>query len=57
MRRFNGQFFYIEKGRLGLFHPLEVQREATSPDPWTVESLIEATGQLEPYSLGSVYGG
>lgn len=55
--RFNGQFFYIEKGRLGLFHPLEVQREATSPDPWTVESLLEATGQLEPYSLGTVYGG
>jgi NAD(P)-dependent dehydrogenase (short-subunit alcohol dehydrogenase family) len=55
--RFNGQFFYIEKGRVGLFRPLDVQREATTSDPWTVESLLEATGQLAPYSLGAVYGG
>ena len=55
--RFNGQFFYIERGRVGLFHPLEVEREATTSDPWTVESLLEATEGLEPYSLGAVYGG
>jgi len=54
--RFNGQVFYIEKGRVGLFHPLEVQREATTWDPWTVESLLEATARLEPFSLGTVYG-
>jgi len=55
--RFNGQFFYIEKERVGLFHPIGVQREATTTEPWTVESLLEATGRLEPYSLGAVYGG
>jgi NAD(P)-dependent dehydrogenase (short-subunit alcohol dehydrogenase family) len=54
--RFNGQFFYIEKGRVGLFPPIEVEREATTSAPWTVESLLEATGTLEPYSLGAVYG-
>lgn len=54
--RFNGQIFYIEKGRVGLFHPLEIERHATTSDPWTVESLLEATGQLEPYSLDAVYG-
>lgn len=53
---FNGQFFYIEKGRVGLFPPLEVEREATTSAPWTVESLLEATATLEPYSLGAVYG-
>lgn len=55
--RFNGQFFYIENGRIGLFHPIEIQREATHSDPWTVESLLEATRTLEPYGLGAVYGG
>ena len=54
--RFNGQFFYIEKGRVGLFPPIEVEREATTSAPWTVESLLEATATLEPYSLGAVYG-
>lgn len=55
--RFNGQFFYIEQGCVGLFHPLEVQRDATTQGPWTIDSLLEATAELEPYSLGAVYGG
>jgi NAD(P)-dependent dehydrogenase (short-subunit alcohol dehydrogenase family) len=54
--RFNGQIFYVEKGRVGLFHPLEVQREATTSGPWTVETLLTATSTLEPHSLGAVYG-
>lgn len=56
-RRFNGQFFYIEKGRVGLFHPLEVDQSQQTSGEWTVEKLLESFSGLEPHSLGAVYGG
>jgi NAD(P)-dependent dehydrogenase (short-subunit alcohol dehydrogenase family) len=55
--RLTGQIFYIEKGRVGIFQPLEVDRDATTEGPWTIDSLLEATSAIEPYPLGAVYGG
>ncbi len=54
--RFTGQVFYLERGRVGLFHPLEVEREATTQHAWSVDSLLEALSDLEPHSLDAVYG-
>ncbi|MBW2426058.1 MAG: SDR family NAD(P)-dependent oxidoreductase [Deltaproteobacteria bacterium] len=53
----SGQIFYIEKGRVGLFQPLEIERDATTDGPWSIDSLLEATASFEPYPLGAVYGG
>jgi len=54
--RFNGQFFFLEKGHVGLFHPLAVDQSRTTATEWDVDSLIEAIHGFEPHSLGPVYG-
>jgi NAD(P)-dependent dehydrogenase (short-subunit alcohol dehydrogenase family) len=54
--RMNGQFFYVEKGRIGIFQPLEVTRESRTDGEWNVDNVLEALAQLEPHSLGAVYG-
>ena len=54
--RMNGQIFYVEKGRIGIFHPLDVARESRTDGEWNVDNVLEALAGLEPYSLGAVYG-
>jgi len=53
--RFNGQFFYIEKGRVGVFHPLEIDQSQTTESSWTIEALIDALAGFKPHSLAAVY--
>jgi NAD(P)-dependent dehydrogenase (short-subunit alcohol dehydrogenase family) len=55
--RFNGEFFYIEKGRIGLFDPLAVDQSGTTEGAWTVDKLIGALDEFEPHALEAVYGG
>ncbi len=53
--RFNGQFIYIEKGRVGLFHPLECDQTQTNEGSWTLETLLDALDGFKPHSLAAVY--
>ena len=53
--RLNGQFIYIEKGRVGMFHPLEIDQWQSTEGSWTVETLIEALDGFKPLSLAAVY--
>ena len=55
--RFNGQFFFLDKDSLGLFHPLEVDQSRPTDGSRTVEALRHALESFEPHSLGPVYGG
>lgn len=53
--RFNGEVFYLEKDRVGLFEPLEVRQDARSDSAWTIESLGAAIAGFEPHDPGVVY--
>ncbi len=53
--RFNGQFIYLEKGRVGMFHPLEIDQSQTTEGSWTIEALIDALDGFKPHSLEAVY--
>ncbi|MBW2270392.1 MAG: SDR family NAD(P)-dependent oxidoreductase [Deltaproteobacteria bacterium] len=51
----NGQTFYIDKDRVGLFQPLELtQLEAVSTDAGAAD-LVQALARLEPHALGAIY--
>ncbi|MFK7894778.1 MAG: SDR family NAD(P)-dependent oxidoreductase [Myxococcota bacterium] len=51
----NGEVFYLEKNRLAVFNPLEVDQERDSPDTWTPESLLEAINSFTPHTQSVVY--
>ncbi len=53
--RYNGQFLFLEKNRVGLVHPLDFdQSQSTSGQP-SIESFREVLESLEPHPLGPVY--
>jgi NAD(P)-dependent dehydrogenase (short-subunit alcohol dehydrogenase family) len=54
--RFNGQIFYLERGRVGLFHPITVDQSRSADGDWSISTLRAALDELEPHSLGPVYG-
>jgi len=53
--RWNGEFFHLEKDRVGLFDPLTVQQEATNQGSWSIESLSEAIAKFDPHTQSVVY--
>ena len=55
--RFNGQFFYLEQGSVGLFHPIAVDQSRSTDDDWSIAALQKVLDDFEPHSLGPVYGG
>ncbi|HPG26084.1 MAG TPA: SDR family NAD(P)-dependent oxidoreductase [Myxococcota bacterium] len=53
--RFNGEIFYLEKGRVGLFDPLAVTQERTGDGAWTIDGLLEAITRFTPHGQGVIY--
>lgn len=53
--RFNGEFFHLEKDRVGLFDPLTVIQEAPNEGTWTIDSLSAAIEKFAPHAQGVVY--
>ncbi len=53
--QFNGEIFYLEKDRVGLFDPLDMLQDAPSADGWTIESLSAAISKFKPHALRAVY--
>jgi len=55
--RFNGQFLYLEKGSVGLFHPIAVDQSRSAEGDWSIATLRSALAEFEPHDIGAVYGG
>ncbi|MCP4908446.1 MAG: SDR family NAD(P)-dependent oxidoreductase [bacterium] len=53
--QFNGEIFYLEKDRVGLFDPLDISQDSASEDGWTIASLSEAISNFKPHALSAVY--
>jgi len=55
--RFNGEIFYLEKDRIGLFDPLSFSQEAPGDGSWTIDSLVAAISGFQPHDQGAIYDG
>lgn len=55
--RFNGEIFYLEKDRVGLFDPLSFSQEAAGSGSWTIDSLVAAISEFRPHDQGAIYDG
>jgi NAD(P)-dependent dehydrogenase (short-subunit alcohol dehydrogenase family) len=53
--RFNGEIFYLEKDRVGLFEPLAVTQDAAAPGQWSIDAFSRAIETFAPHSLGVIY--
>ena len=53
--RFNGEIFYLEKDRVGLFEPLTVTQDAAAPGQWSIDAFSQAIETFAPHSLGVIY--
>ena len=53
--RFNGEFFYLDKDRVGLFDPIGVRQSRRAAGEWTLESLLDALSGFEPRTEAPVY--
>lgn len=56
--RFNGEIFYLEKDRLGLFDPLGIGQDVgadAGATGWQVERLLAHLAGLTPHETGVVY--
>jgi NAD(P)-dependent dehydrogenase (short-subunit alcohol dehydrogenase family) len=53
--RFNGEFFHLEKDRVGLFDPLTVKQESMTATAWTIDSFEKALANFVPHEQGVVY--
>jgi hypothetical protein len=51
----SGQFFYVHKGEVGLFQPLQVGRRIEKDGEQSVSELAGALAGLEPYPLDTPY--
>ena len=51
----NGQIFYVEHNRVGLFQPLTVTQDIARDEPWTPDELCEAIGKFELHDLADAY--
>jgi NAD(P)-dependent dehydrogenase (short-subunit alcohol dehydrogenase family) len=52
----NGQVFIVAKGEIGLFQPISVGQSKSSGRGWSVDELVKALGDFEPYPLDTPYG-
>jgi len=53
--RFNGEIFYVEKDRVGLFEPLEVTQDARTTREWTIDGFKDAIRTFEPHGQAVIY--
>ncbi|MGB0620701.1 MAG: SDR family NAD(P)-dependent oxidoreductase [Myxococcota bacterium] len=53
--RWNGEIFYLEKDRVGLFDPLTVAQDATHEGEWTIDEFLRVTATFEPHAQGVIY--
>ncbi|MEM9177501.1 MAG: SDR family NAD(P)-dependent oxidoreductase [Myxococcota bacterium] len=53
--RWNGEIFYLERDRVGLFDPLTVTQEARHAGEWTIDAFLRATGTFDPHAGTVVY--
>ncbi len=53
--QWNGEVFYLEKERLGVFGPLEVEQESRTQTQWTPDSLLDAISGFTPHTHAVVY--
>lgn len=53
--KWNGEIFYLEKDRIGVFDPLEVKQEARATSAWTPEAMLEAISGFTPHAQSVVY--
>ncbi len=53
--RWNGEIFYLEKDRVGLFDPLTVAQEATHEGEWTIDDFLRLTSTFEPHGQAVIY--
>jgi len=54
-QRFNGEIFYVEKDRVGLFEPLEVKQDARTTSEWTIDGFKEAIEEFDPHGQAVIY--
>jgi len=52
---FNGEIFYVEKDRVGLFEPLEVTQDRRATSEWTIDGFKEAINAFEPHGQAVIY--
>jgi NAD(P)-dependent dehydrogenase (short-subunit alcohol dehydrogenase family) len=52
----NGQIFFVQHNKIGLFQPLTVTQAVERAEPWTPEALCAALGTLELHGLTDAYG-
>jgi NAD(P)-dependent dehydrogenase (short-subunit alcohol dehydrogenase family) len=52
----NGQVFFVQHNRIGLFQPMTVTQEVERSEPWTPEALCAALGKLKLHGLTDAYG-
>jgi NAD(P)-dependent dehydrogenase (short-subunit alcohol dehydrogenase family) len=50
-----GQVFFVGNGEIGLFRPLEVEQKASTAGDWTVETILGALAEFQPYPLEGPY--
>ncbi len=53
--RWNGEIFYVEKDRVGLFDPLSVGQDATHEGEWTIDDFLRLTARFEPHGQSVIY--
>ncbi|MAG30084.1 MAG: 3-hydroxyacyl-CoA dehydrogenase [Deltaproteobacteria bacterium] len=53
--RLNGEIFYLEKDRVGLFDPLGIQQESTTEESWSIDALVTALAGFEPHPQDVIY--
>ena len=53
--RFNGEIFYVEKDRVGLFEPLEVTQDARAMVAWTIDGFTDAFKDFRAHGQAVIY--
>lgn len=53
--KWNGEIFYVEKNRVGLFDPLSVGQEAVYDGEWTIDDFLRLTSGFEPHGQSVIY--
>jgi NAD(P)-dependent dehydrogenase (short-subunit alcohol dehydrogenase family) len=53
--RFNGEIFYVEKNRLGLFEPLEVRQDVGNEGNWAIDDFTKALETFEAHGQAVIY--
>lgn len=52
----NGQIFFVAKGEIGLFQPIQIGQRTSKDGAWAVDELVDALGRFQTYPLDTPYG-